>query len=86
MGEPKTTQWMTASKNTAMTNLSRLELSGPNFLPAKVKNIDEIEKHTAVRSAAISPMLGVMIPRELLSGRLTGLINSLSPENFTNCA
>jgi hypothetical protein len=65
IGLPKTIQCVNPSKRTAMTSLIRLDITGPNFLPANVKNIDEIEKHIAVRRAAISPISGVMIAHEL---------------------
>jgi hypothetical protein len=42
-GDPKMNQWIKPSNIMATTSLRRLETSGPNFLPANVKNIDEIE-------------------------------------------
>jgi hypothetical protein len=42
-GLPKTIQWVMPSNNIATMSLRRLDTSGPNFLPANVKNIEEIE-------------------------------------------
>jgi len=75
-GVLKTIQWVIINRNIATMSLRRLVISGPNRLPAIVKNMDEAEKHIAVMSAAISPRLGVMRAHELFSRSVTRLTNT----------
>ena len=78
MGVPKMIQWVNPNNIMATISLSRLVISGPNFLPAIVKKTDDAEKQIAVINAAISPILDVMGAHELFSCSMTGLVNTFS--------
>src|SRR4030067_2901022 len=82
IGFPRKIQLVIPNNKMATKSLRRLATSGPYFLLALVKNIEEAEKHTAVTRAAISPMLGVMRAHELFRCGVTRLSNPFPAQYF----
>ncbi len=50
---------MSVSKTSAKTRRVRLTTAAPTPRPARVNMVEVIEKHSAVMSAASSPIMGV---------------------------